>query len=202
MRCGAGWPSVSRRGPREAWQPKKPPVEAGAQGSQAFRLIKADSTTAGPDEVSVEGHHWPLIPEGQYAAQYIGHETAVSFTVPKAYVHFRLVEPGEHLGVHLYRAFRVKELTGRPRKGGGFKLGKRHELTLCLCRLYEKEWTRISSKRLRPDRLSLKPLANMVVRVSVRTVIKDHKQRPLPECMQYSVVDEILYIEAGSLGPA
>lgn len=105
-------------------------------------------------------------------------------------MHFELVEPGEHYGKQLYRPYRAKELIGKAGKNGRFKLVPRSEWYLMVCRLYEPQ--------IRPDRISLRRLKNVLIRVSVRTVRKDYKQRPLLACLHYSVVDELVCIEAGN----
>ena len=47
--------------------------------------------------------------------------------------------------------------------------------------------------------MSLRDLKRRVLRVAVRTVTKDYKQRPLPDCELYSVVDAIKGIEVGEI---
>ena len=44
----------------------------------------------------------------------------------------------------------------------------------------------------RRDRMSLEPFKHKMFRIRVRTVVKDHQQRPLLLSLQYSVVDELL----------
>ena len=135
----------------------------------------------------------PLIPEGEYLITYKYHETATVFTTSKVFAYFDIVEQGPHLGIRLYRPFRVRELIGKPRKNGRFKLGKRHELFLELCRLDER------GIRLRPDRLSLHVLKNTVIRATIRTVTTDYKQRPLPKRLRYSVIGEFKGVEVGTV---
>ena len=144
------------------------------------------------NDIVVESFGGPLIKPGEYEVQYTHHETHVAFGTPKVFVHFQIVSVGPAHGTRLYRAFRVSELIGKPGKNGRFKLKKRNELILELCRLYQ-------SEGLRPDRVSLRPLKNIILKVKVRTVIKDYRQKPLPEVMQYSVIGEFISIEAGVL---
>lgn len=144
------------------------------------------------DDVIFEDEAYPLIPPGEYSVQYRRHETAMVFGTPKVFVRFQVVEPGKCLGVELFRPFRAKALIGKPGRNGRFKLGRRSELFLELCRVYER-------RRIRPDRVSLRDLSNMILRVSVRTVDKDYRQRPLPEMAQYSVVGEIIDVEVGGV---
>ncbi len=143
------------------------------------------------DDGLVEGTFWPLLPEAEYLATYTHHDTKWVFNTAKVFVHFKVVEPGEHYGRRIYRPYRAKALIGKPGKNGRFKLVPRSELFLTMCRLDE--------GKQRPDRISLRRLQNVLIRITVRTVTKDYKQRPLPESLLYSVVDELLFVEAGSL---
>lgn len=131
------------------------------------------------------------IPAGDYQAIYLSHETAFMFKTPKVFVHFR-IHGGDHDGVKLYRAYRVKELRGRPRKGGGIKLRHSQELYRQFVRM-------VSGQVERPDRISLQRLRGCLLKVRVRTVTKDSRQRELPPALQYSVIDEMLSIEVGKL---
>lgn len=131
----------------------------------------------------------PQIPSGRYQAQYVSHETALFSKSPRVYVHLQIFG-GEHHGSILYRAFRVERLNGRPRKNGTFRLRHSSELF--------RQFVRITEQRERPDRVALSRLRNCLLNVSVRTVTHDYRQRPLPPSLQYSVIDELLSIEAGS----
>ncbi len=144
------------------------------------------------DDVLLDGRQWPLLPEGEYLVAYTLHETAVVFTTPKVFVHLRIVNPGPYFDQRLFRPYRTTELIGKPGKNGRFTLKHRSELYLTMCWLYQ-------ARKLRPDRMSLRDLNRLVLRVTVRTVTKDYKQRPLPESLHYSVVDLIKGIEAGEV---
>lgn len=144
------------------------------------------------DDIEVEPLKEALIEPGRYEARYVYHETCRAFGEYRVYIYFEIIEPGAAYGKGIYRAFRVTELIGKPGRNGRFKLKKRSELFLTLCRLYE-------SSGIRPDRVSLRPLKSLILRVKVRTVVKDYKQRPLPLSLRYSVIDDLLSIEAGQL---
>lgn len=158
--------------------------------------LKKDTTTnikeVKLDDIVIDTFGGPLIDEGVYQASYLSHETKVVFGTPKVFVHFEIVEQGKNFGTRLFRAFRVSELIGKPGRGGRFKLNKRSELLLELCRLYQKQG-------LRPDRISLKPLKHVILKVKVRTVSKDYLQKDLPEMLRYSVIGGFISIEAGRL---
>lgn len=135
-------------------------------------------------EISIVGGNWPLLEEREYTAKLLFHVTNSSAFrgKPKVYFVFRLAEPG-YSNEKLFAAFNVKEIVGRPEKNGKFNLTRRQDLTLQLANL-------IPNFRL--DRISLRPLVDRLFTISVRTVVKDYKQRHLPMVLQYSVVDQIL----------
>ena len=137
----------------------------------------------------IEGKAWPLIPSGIYQAVFMHHETAVAFNVPRVYLHMKLVTPGEHYGQVLYRAYRVKSTSGRNRKGAAFKVSLRSD--------YVREMAILLNLQ-RLDRISPLALKNKIIRVRVDEVIKDHKQREMPKALRYSVIRELLSVEAGS----
>lgn len=130
----------------------------------------------------------PQIPPGTYKAIFKHHETSYSFKTPKVYLHFEL-QGGDYAGMRLYRAFRVKELRGKQGKGGRFKLRHSHELY--------RQFVKLSGARERPDRISLRRLKHCLLNVSVRTVTTDSRQRPLPPALRYSVIDDLVSVEAG-----
>ena len=124
------------------------------------------------------------IPEGTYQAVFIRVERAEVFKAEKIFVWVRITEPGPFHGTELYRAYRVHHLPGKSKK---YLLKPRSELRQMLLRLNE--------VKVRADRVSLKILKNKVLKVTVRTVKKDYRQRALDECDQYSVVEDILSFE-------
>ena len=142
------------------------------------------------DDVLVDGPVWPLIPDGRYLTKYTHHDTARVFNTAKVFMHFEIVEPGPYFGVRLMRAYRASGLIGKPGRNGRFRLKRRSELFLDLCRLDER-------RKRRPDRVSLRDFKDVVLWVTTRTVVRDYKQRPLPEVLRYSVIDELKEIEVG-----
>jgi hypothetical protein len=129
----------------------------------------------------------PLIPPGEYDVIYVHHETARIFQSCKAFVWFRIVTPGPAHNVMVYRAYRVRALTTKPGKNGGFKAARGSDVF--------HDIGRILDVRMRPDRVSAKRFAGIVCRAQVRTVVKDYKQRPIPEWSQYSVVEKLIHAE-------
>jgi hypothetical protein len=133
----------------------------------------------------------PLIAPGEYRGVYVRHETLhmrMFGGAPKVYVHCRIVDPGEAFGAVLYRSYRVKALSSKPGRNGVFKVNKRSDLFMTVCRL--------STRKLRPDRLCLHTLlSGHVLTLKVRTVTKDWRGRPLPEILHYSVIQDIVGAE-------
>ena len=105
------------------------------------------------------------------------------FMAGKCFLHFEIVQPGEHMGTRLFRAFRVRKLVGRPGKGGKFIPHAGGDLYALLCRLLD--------VKLRTDRITLRPLRSMLFKVKTRTVTTNHKQEARPEQSRYSTIQEI-----------
>jgi hypothetical protein len=146
----------------------------------------------GKDDALIDyGNTGVLKPEGNYQAACRGHETAFTFGTPKLYFRFCIVEPGESFGKELFKAYRVKSLIGKPSRNGRVKLTANGDLAMMLYRVL-----RLQS---RLDRVSLSIMRNRVFHVRVRTVKTDYRQRPRPEPLWYSVVDDILELAAGAI---
>lgn len=141
------------------------------------------------DDGIIDRSAYPLLPEGDYLATFTGHDTKITFKTPKVFCHFRIAD-GPHRGAKLFATYPVKELIGKPGKGGRFKLKARCKLLSTLCRLYE--------YKTRPDRISLRSMRHCLFSVKVRTVKTDYTQKPIPECLRYSIVDDVNSLQAGT----
>ena len=139
-------------------------------------------------EVAESAH--PRIPDGDYEAVFVRHETALLLKTGKVFLWFRIVTPGSHFDAEICRPYRCREIIGRPGKGGRFKLNRGSDLFKDLARLLD--------VARRPDRISLQDLRGSVWIIRTRTVDRDHRQRPIPEAARYSVVSEILHAAAGA----
>lgn len=130
----------------------------------------------------VESEAWPLVPDGDYLAVYVGHDciNLRQFKQSKVFLRFRLFDAGAHTGKILFRAYRVRRILD----GKRFVVGRRSDLLHMVCQVMD--------HRTRPDRISLRELKRHILKVRTRTVIQDGKQRPLPLALRYSVVDDIL----------
>ncbi len=155
-----------------------------------LRLAHAAPVDTPAEECEVDyGRACPTIPVGVYQAVFTHYETAMVFRTPKAFLWFRIIEPGPYFGLVIYRPYRLKALKGNPRKNGGVLLGGNAELTRML--------VRVLHIKVRLKRLSPHALAGKVLRIKVRTVTTDYKQRDIPEPLRYSVVDDVVGCETG-----
>ena len=102
---------------------------------------------------------------------------------PKCFLHFEITQHGEHAGIRLFRAFRVRKLNGRSGKGGKFVPHAGGDLYALLVRLLD--------VKLRTDRISFRPLRSMLFRIKTRTVTTNHKQEARPEQSRYSTIEAI-----------
>jgi len=166
----------------------KRPAGRGQVADEARARTNLKATFAGPqafdDDVAIEIEGFKeLLPEEWFEARYIGHATAFVFNAPKIFLHFEITQFGEHHGVRIFRAFRVRRLKGRPGPDGTFALHAGGELYTTLVHLL--------GVRSRSDRVTLRPLRTMLLRIRPRTVTTDYKQRPLPEHRRYSTIDAI-----------
>ena len=138
------------------------------------------------DYIGIDYGDDPLVPDGEYAAVYVRHETVrlrMFSGAPRIYVHFRLIDPGPYMGTLLWRSY-----AARLRPDGRAVLTRRGELLRTLLML--------SARRVRPDRVSIREtLRAKVLRVRVRTVTRDRRQREIAPDLRYSVVDEVLRAE-------
>ncbi|MEJ7669572.1 MAG: hypothetical protein WKH97_12720 [Casimicrobiaceae bacterium] len=158
-------------------------ADEAAEGHAKFRtniprLQAVDDDAA----IDVEGFKARL-PAESFEARYVGHATSFVFNAPKIFLHFEISQFGEHHGVRVFRAFRIRRFKGRPGPNGGFVLHANGELYALLVRLL--------GVRSRTDRISLKPLRAMLFRIHLRTVATDYKQQPLPEHRRYSTIETI-----------
>lgn len=149
--------------------------------------LDPDTTT---DECEVDyGRACPAIPEAEYEAVFTHHETALSFSTPKVFLWFRIIEPGPYFGLNIYRAYRVRKLKNKPGRNSGFKVAANSDLFVSVCKVLD--------ERGRPDRFSLQRLKGVILKIRTRTVKRDHRQRDIPEARRYSVVETILSKETG-----
>lgn len=128
-----------------------------------------------------------LIPEGEYKV--------ILFRYWKGYLYgkscklilvFRIVTQGSYFGRLVYRCYNIKGLT------------KRKEI---IPKGWHSDFVREYSKLFGAPRklreIGVRQYKNKVLICSLRTVHKDFKQRLLPDDIKYSVIDELLKVDAG-----
>ena len=148
---------------------------------------------SGPDVVFEIEEGKPLIPDAEYLAICLGCDVKPVFQTLKVFLRFRISE-GPHIGTELFRPYRVQ---GRivPGKGSGSgprpRLKRSGDLYKMLCRVLN------LPGNTKAHRISHKELNGKLCKIQTRTVGKDSRQRPLPAHERYSVVAEVLNIEAG-----
>lgn len=138
-----------------------------------------------------EGH--PLLPDDTYAALCVGCDVKQVFRTLKTFLRFR-ISTGPHAGKVVFRAYGVdgKILPGKgPGSGPRPKIKRTSELYKMLCRVLSLPHNTAA------HRVHSRELVGKLCTIKTRTVTKDHKQRPLGEAERYSVVDDVLSIEAG-----
>jgi hypothetical protein len=153
-----------------------------ALADELLARARQGDTEQDAHDAFVEGFK-PVVPDGDYDAKFIGHETALVFGSPKVFLHFELVEPGDYIGTRLFQAFRVRRLKGKSGKGGRFVAHAGGDLYALLARLLD--------VKLRGDRISLQSLRSMLFRITTRTVTTNSRQQPIPLPARYSVVTKI-----------
>ena len=158
-----------------------------------LRLIANEDELPNVGDIEVDSSQdWPLLPDGEYAACFIKQEI-VSLRIFKGetrlFAHFEILDNSSGIRTKIYGAWRVSISlsSGRQRT----TLGRNSNLYIMLCR--------VCGYRVRPDRISFQALRGCVLKIKTRTVKKNFRQRILPECLWYSVVDDIIGIEAGSV---
>jgi len=137
-------------------------------------------------EFSIDEDLMPLVEPGLYTARYVRHETRQFFgSAYKAVFWFQITDFGPAFEVVVPRYYNVNKLVGKAGRGGKFVPGRNSDFMREYCRVFP-------SRIKRKDRIALAALKDVLVKVRVRTTVKDRRQRSLPEPLKYSVVEEIV----------
>ena len=122
-----------------------------------------------------------LLPPGKYHLRFIDWFTVLYMRKqPKVELRFVVVEHGEHCGKRLSRWCNVKELIGKPRRRGRFKVGRSSDLL--------RDYARLVGGRFRLDRMALSTLEPLTLVGQVETVERDRQQRDIPASVRYSTI--------------
>lgn len=124
----------------------------------------------------------PLVPAGNYVVSFIRAEKKWLWGKRlKIFLHFEIVSPEEFSGLRLFMAANV------PQKNK-WTVG---------CKFF-RAWTLASGRRpRRRDRLSTEVFRNKYFVARVKVVNKTSKDTTRPTAAQYSLIDELLAVEAG-----
>lgn len=124
------------------------------------------------------------ITAGKYDACLLDYRTAIYFfgRAPKVVMLWRIITMGPAFEVVLPGYYAVRELKGKAQRHGRFQIGKRSALARDLSRMLN---------AVPPmDHVPLEDLGG-IYRVKVDTVMRDSRQQPLVEGMQYSKVTAV-----------
>jgi hypothetical protein len=159
---------------------------------QPVLLQQRDENTVELFDVVVEdAHRWPAIPDDVYRVRYTRHDCSrvASFNQQaKLFLRARIIDPGPYYGIELFRSYRVTMVGAG--KTARFKVRRNSDLLKMVCKVLD--------VKARPDRISLRSFKSLVLTARTRTVKKDYKQHDLHPSLWYSVIDEILGVEAGA----
>ena len=142
--------------------------------------------TTGP-EIEITASELPLIPQGVYEAVGVGAVVIPGFkkNTKKLAVEFSVMVPEDGSTVKLYAYYNLV-----PGPGGRFRVGKHSK--------FRAHWVTVAGRRpTRGDRLSPSIFRGVLMAVNVRTVVRNSKPEPLPDDLQYSVIDGIVEVKAG-----
>ena len=134
--------------------------------------------------IAVEGFR-ELVPDGRYEAKFIGHDTALLFKQPKVFLRFEIVEHGDYFEkqVRLARPYRVRRVIAPAGPNGKFVLDGGGDMYRMLLRVLD--------MKQRRDRITLRALKHLPLRIVTRTVTKDRNGHDLPDLARYSVIEAI-----------
>ena len=136
------------------------------------------------------GEELPLIPEKTYDLGFVSYSTYMMLgKSPKLIINFKIMEFGDYFGVTLSKYYGVQKLTSKPRKNGGFLVGRKSNFLRDFITLFPDQ----SVKRL--DRIPMTRFQEHVIKGRVKTVSKGFNQRDIPKPLQYSVIGELLEVK-------
>ncbi len=127
-----------------------------------------------------------LIPEGEYEAALVDHETGIYFFghSPKVVLWWRIVTMGAAFEIVIPGYYAVRRLTGKGRRRGRFQIGLKSRLA--------RDLALMTNNHPPLDHVPLDHLQDHLFRIAVRTVSKDSGQKAIPDGAHYSVVHRVL----------
>ena len=142
------------------------------------------STNSLSDSYEVDWGDSVLMPDGEYEAVYVTHETTNGSFGPKVKVTFRIVSQGPFYGTLIPAWYNIQDGSSSKKKGAKVKLKRGSRLT--------GELLKVLHIKKRVDRLSPSMLKGYLLVVKVRTVKTNSRQKKLAEVQQYSIVDSLV----------
>jgi hypothetical protein len=138
---------------------------------------------------ALEGDAPSHVKPGVYQLRFDYYATAVMFgRAPKLVLWFTIIEPGPYFDLmKLPRFYNVRKLIGRPAKFGRFKVGFKST--------FLRDYARLFRVPARLDRIPMSEFGRRIIVGRVRTVTHGSNQLPIPEGLQYSVIEELLRCE-------
>lgn len=137
----------------------------------------------------IEGELPALVPPGIYQLR-LTHWATYKYMnrAPKLALCFSIIQQGEYFEELLKRHYNVARLVGKEGRSGRFKAVPGCDLV--------REYARLLELPGRFDRFNLQQLKSRVILGSVGTVTTTARQKTLAAAVQYSVVRELLRLEA------
>lgn len=167
-----------------------PESATGAPHTRVARQVPSLTLVEDIASGELSGEKPALVPPGEYQLRLTHWETGIVWgRSQKVILHFLVCDVGIHFGTKLARYYNVEKIVGKPGRFGRFKVRWRHDLVRDYCTLFP------TPQRL--DRIDLDRLAHTILAARVETVTTTARQKTLPPALQYSVVRELLRIEAG-----
>lgn len=145
--------------------------------------------TTDNDSFQVEGDQPPLIPPGVYDVTFSCYHTARMFgRAPKIVLTFKIVSFGDAFGTVLRRYYNVKAINGKPRRSGGFSIGRQGDFLREYVSLFPP-----GPRRL--DRLSMSAYSDKIIEAKVKTVTRGGAHHRIPRPLQYSVIEQLVRVK-------
>lgn len=145
-----------------------------------------DQSEENSGEITVLLDDLPQVPPGKYKLGFVSYRTALLYgRIPKLALRFQIIDQGPHYGVQVDRWYNCKQIRGKPRKNGGFQIGRKSDFLREYLTMFSEDVKRL-------DRISIKPFRTNVVTGRIETVTQNARQQPLPKLMQYSIIRELL----------
>jgi len=158
----------------------KTPTNRSSMTAPELHLVTNDDATFDADKpILVKPGDYKLILSRTWKGYLYG-------KAPKLILVFRILTEGSYYGYHIYRCYNIKGLT------------KRNEIIPKGWHSdYVREYSRLFGAPRKLKDIGVRQYKNKVFVGNVRTVEKDSKQRPLPDDMKYSVIDELTEVIVG-----